>query len=166
MPDFAKKSYVCRTKFTKVISIIRIKIDISISLTGKAGEEKMPRVVVNCQNYMFSDMIRRTLRTGDFHVTVVDDPADVIGEFNNTAANIVLLEVTGSGPWTFSRRMELRKIIQRVDPDCKIVFMVDEKAEPEIADKIKQAKIDGLIDQFIYSSISAGYLKAVMETTV
>lgn len=47
--------------------------------------------------------------------------------------------------------MELRKIIQAVDPDRKIVFMVDEKREPEIADKIKQAKIDGLIDQFIYS---------------
>lgn len=54
-------------------------------------KNKMPRVVVNCQNYMFSDMIRRTLRTGDFQVTVVEDPTSVITEFNKTAANIVLL---------------------------------------------------------------------------
>lgn len=126
----------------------------------------MPRVVVNCRNYMFSDMIRRTLRTGDFYVTVVEEPDSVIAEFNNTAANIVLLEVTAYAPWTYAERIELRKIIRRVDPDCKIVFMADEKSEPGIAEKIKKAKVDGLIDQFIFSSISAGYLKAVLEATV
>ena len=129
-------------------------------------KSKMPRVVVNCQNYMFSDMIRRTLRTGDFHVTVVEDPTSVITEFNKIAANIVLLEVTGYTPWKLSERMELRKLMRRIDPDCKIVFMVDEKAEPQVAEQVKQAKMDGLIDQFIFSSISAGYLKAVLEATV
>lgn len=126
----------------------------------------MPRIVVNCQNFMFSDMIRRTLRTGDFNVTVVENPDNVIAEFNNTAANIVLLEVTGYTPWKLSERMELRRLIRKTDPDCRIVFMVDEKAEPEIAEQIKQAKMDGLIDQFVYSSISASYLKAVLESTV
>jgi DNA-binding NtrC family response regulator len=115
---------------------------------------------------MFSDMIRRTLRTGDFHVTVVEDPTSVITEFNKIAANIVLLEVTGYTPWKLSERMELRKLMRRIDPDCKIVFMVDEKAEPQVAEQVKQAKMDGLIDQFIFSSISAGYLKAVLEATV
>lgn len=56
--------------------------------------------------------------------------------------------------------------MRRIDPDCKLVFMVDEKAEPQVAEQIKQAKMDGLIDQFIFSSISAGYLKAVLEATV
>lgn len=126
----------------------------------------MPRVVVNCRNYMFSDMIRRTLRTGDFNVVVVENPGDVIKEFNNTAANIVLMEVSDYTPWKLSERMELQKIIRRIDCDCKIVFIVDEKAEPDIAEQIKRAKMDGAIDQFIYSSISAAYLKAVMETTI
>lgn len=125
----------------------------------------MPRIVVNCQNNMFSDMIRLTLQKGDFSVTVVESPGNVITEFNNTAANIVLLEVTGYTPWTLDERMELRKLIRRMDRDCKIVFMVDEKAEPQIAEKIKQAKMDGLIDQFVYSSISSTYFKAVLEAT-
>ena len=126
----------------------------------------MPRIVVNCQNYMFSDMISRVLRTGDFNLTLVDDPGNVITEFNNIAANIVLLEVTVFSPWDLPERMKIQRIIRRMDPDCKIVFMADEKADPELAEKIKQAKIDGLIDQFIYSSISSTYLKAVLEATV
>ena len=55
----------------------------------------MPRVVVNTQNYMFADMIKRTLESGDFSVTIVDKPEKLLPEFNRTAANIVLMEVTG-----------------------------------------------------------------------
>jgi hypothetical protein len=40
---------------------------------------------------------------------------------------------------------------------------VDENAEKEVAEQVKQAKKDGLIDQFIYSSISSTYLSAIVE---
>ena len=60
--------------------------------------------------------------------------------------------------------MKLRNQIKQIDPDCKIAFLVDEKAEPAVAQKVRRAKTDGLIDQFIYTSISAGYLLGVMET--
>ena len=35
---------------------------------------------------------------------------------------------------------------------------------PAVAQKVLRAKTDGLIDQFIYTSISASYLLGVMET--
>ena len=124
----------------------------------------MPRVVVNTQSYMFADMIKRTLESGDFSVTIVDKPEKLLPEFNRTAANIVLMEVTGYTPWKIEERMKLRNQIKQIDLDCKIVFLVDEKAEPVIAQKVRRAKIDGLIDQFIYTSISASYLLGVMET--
>ena len=124
----------------------------------------MPRVVVNTQNYMFADMIKRTLESGDFSVTIVDKPEKLLPEFNRTAANIVLMEVTGYTPWKIEERMKLRGQIRRKDPDCKIAFLVDEKAEPAVAQKVRRAKTDGLIDQFIYTSISASYLLGVMET--
>ena len=124
----------------------------------------MSRVVVNAQNYMFADMIKRTLEDGDFSVTVVDKPEKLLTEFNRTAANIVLMEVTGYTPWKIEERMKLRNQIKQIDPDCKIAFLVDEKAETAVAQKVLRAKIDGLIDQFIYTSISASYLLGVMET--
>ena len=124
----------------------------------------MPRVVVNTQNYMFADMIKQTLESGDFSVTVVDKPEKLLHEFNRLAAKIVLMEVTGYTPWKMEERMKLRHQIKQIDPDCKIAFLVDEKAEPAVAQKVRRAKTDGLIDQFIYTSISASYLLGVMET--
>lgn len=124
----------------------------------------MPRIVINTQNFMFADMIKRTLEGDDFSVTVVEKPEKLMQEFNRTAANIVLMEVTGYTPWKIEERMKLRNQIKQIDPDCKIAFLVDEKAEPAVAQKVRRAKTDGLIDQFIYTSISAGYLLGVMET--
>lgn len=124
----------------------------------------MPRIVINTQNFMFADMIKRTLEGDDFSVTVVEKPEKLMQEFNRTAANVVLMEVTGYTPWKIEERMKLRNQIKQIDPDCKIVYLVDEKAEPAAAQKVRRAKTDGLIDQFIYTSISAGYLLGVMET--
>jgi hypothetical protein len=41
---------------------------------------------------------------------------------------------------------------------------VDENAEKIVAKQVKQAKKDGLIDQFIYSSISATYLADIVDS--
>ena len=124
----------------------------------------MPRIVINTQNFMFADMIKRTLEGDDFSVTVVEKPEKLMQEFNRTAANIVLMEVTGYTPWKIEERMKLRNQIKQIDANCKIAFLVDEKAEPAVAQKVLRAKTDGLIDQFIYTSISASYLLSVIET--
>ena len=124
----------------------------------------MPRIVINTQNFMFADMIKRTLESDDFSVTVAEKPEKLIQEFNRTAANIVLMEVTGYTPWKMEERMKLRNQIKQIDANCKIAFLVDEKAEPAVAQKVLRAKTDGLIDQFIYTSISASYLLGVIET--
>ena len=42
--------------------------------------------------------------------------------------------------------------------------MVDENSEAEVAEQVRRAKKDGRIDQFIYGSISAAYLVALMDT--
>ncbi|MDD6275220.1 MAG: hypothetical protein PUB20_00095 [Clostridia bacterium] len=125
----------------------------------------MARVVVNVQNYMFADMISSTLsKGGDFSVSVVEKPENLIAEFNRTAANSVLMEVADCDSWKIDKRMELVRQIKKTDPYCKTVFLVDEKKEPDTAEKVRRAKLDGLIDQFIYDSVSAAYLLGVMET--
>ena len=124
----------------------------------------MPRVVVNTQNYMFADMIKRTLESGDFSVTIVDKPEKLLPEFNRTAANIVLMEVTGYTPWTLEERLRIRDEVRRQNPHCKIVLVVDENTDKRLADQVRQTKKDGLIDNFIYGSVSAAYLSAVIDT--
>ena len=42
--------------------------------------------------------------------------------------------------------------------------VVDENTEKKLADKVRQAKKDGLIDNFIYGSVSSTYLSAVIDT--
>jgi hypothetical protein len=59
--------------------------------------------------------------------------------------------------------MKIREAVKKWWPECKIVLIVDENAEKEVAEQVKQAKKDGLIDQFIYSSISSTYLSAIVE---
>ncbi|MGM9606361.1 MAG: hypothetical protein ACI3XJ_02540 [Oscillospiraceae bacterium] len=125
----------------------------------------MARLIINTQNALFADMLKRTLRKGgDFTVYVVDQPENVLAEVRRIAAEIVLLEVTANTPWKLEERMKLRDSIRKTDPDCKIVFLVDENIDPKIAEDVKNAKLLGLIDQFIFSSISASYLAALMET--
>lgn len=124
----------------------------------------MPRIVINTQNFMFADMIKRTLEGDDFSVTVVEKPEKLLQEFNRTAANIVLMEVTGYTPWTLEERLRIRDEVRRQNPHCKIVLVVDENTDKRLADQVRQTKKDGLIDNFIYGSVSAAYLSAVIDT--
>lgn len=58
----------------------------------------------------------------------------------------------------------IRGEVKAQKPDCKIVLVVDENTEKKLADKVRQAKKDGLIDNFLYGSASATYLSAVIDT--
>ena len=75
-------------------------------------------------------------------------------------ASVFLLEVTNRPDYTMEDRLELRERVKAVNPDLE----VDETSEPQIAEQVCQAKKDGLIDQFIYGSISANYFVALMDT--
>ncbi|MCF0122750.1 MAG: hypothetical protein HUJ67_01410 [Ruminiclostridium sp.] len=125
----------------------------------------MARIIVNMQNYVQSEAIELALKSGgDFHVCPVESPKQVAEACKLFAANIVLMEVTGYTPWKFDERMKIRDEIREKDPRVKIILLVDEKAEKQAAEQVKQAKRDGLIDQFIYGSTSASYLVALLDT--
>jgi len=126
----------------------------------------MRRIVINLQNILFADAIGEALRTAgsDFEVQEVEKAADVPSMCRILQPYALLLEVTGSSPWRLEERLKLRTLVMKQVPDLKIVLLVDEKMEGETALLVRQAKKDGLIDQFFYGSISAGYLVALMDT--
>lgn len=48
-------------------------------------------------------------------------------------------------------------------PGCRVALVVDEVCEPQLADQVRRAKKDGLIDGFFYSSVSSDYLSAMID---
>ena len=125
----------------------------------------MRRVVVDMQNALFSDAIATALQNfdSDFEVHQSESPAKTTDMCAFTEANILIMEVTAYAPWNLEERMKIRGEVKAQSPGCKIVLVVDENTEKKLADKVRQAKKDALIDNFIYGSVSSTYLSAVID---
>ena len=132
----------------------------------KKEGEAMRRIVINMQNSLFCNAIADTLRGSgnELEPYTIDSPDKVVDECKWIAPYALLMEVTGYTPCLLSERLKIRDAVKAQNPDCKIVFIVDENAEKAIAKQVKQAKKDGLIDQFIYGSISATYLADIVDS--
>ena len=131
----------------------------------KAGDA-MRRILINMQNALFSNAISETLRRSgnELDPYTVDSPDKVIDDCKWIAPYALLMEVTGYTPWKLEERMKIRDTVKALYPVCKIVLIVDENAEKAVTRRVKQAKKDGLIDQFIYGSISATYLADIVDS--
>ena len=125
----------------------------------------MQRVIINMKSFVLGEAVQMALRNnGDFQVTVVERPEETAKKAYSLAATIVLMEVTGYPPYVLEERLKIRNAIKKQAPNCKIAIMVDDNSEKEVAEQVKQAKKDGLIDLFIYGSTSASYLVALLDT--
>ena len=124
------------------------------------------RVIVDMQNTLFADAIARALRDfdSDFDVCCSESPEKTPELCDYTMAQVLIMEVTNYTPWRFEERMRLRDTVKLRHPDCKIVLVVDENTEKKLAEKVRLAKKDGLIENFLYGSVSATYLAAVVDT--
>lgn len=120
----------------------------------KQGGAGMKTVVIAFQNRLMAQSVAHTLNAaGCFHVHMVD--FDSINLCQSISADVLLLEATGQA---FKPRPAF-------DWGCKIVVMCDENSAPEEARRVVQAKKDGLIDDFVYSSVGESYLTALLYAT-
>ena len=126
----------------------------------------MRRIVINMQNALFCNAVSETLRRSEngFDTYTVKSPDRVADECKWIDPYALLMEVTGYIPWRITERMKIRDAVKAQNPDCKIVFIVDENAEKEVAKQVRQLKKEGKIDQFIYGSISASYLADIVDS--
>ena len=126
---------------------------------------QMRRVVVDMQNALFADAIATALQKfdSDFEVCQSDSPDKTTNLCVFTEANVLIMEVTAYTPWKLEERMKIRAELKKTNPNRKIVLVVDENTEKKLADKVRQAKKDGLVDNFIYGSVSSTYLSAVID---
>ena len=125
----------------------------------------MRRVVIDMQNMLFADAVAEALRRfdSDFDPVMSESPDKTLALCNAVLANILIMEVSAYAPWKLEERMKIRDELRKINPNCKIVLVVDENTEKKLADRVRQAKKDGLVDNFIYGSISSTYLSAVID---
>lgn len=125
----------------------------------------MRRIVLDMQCALFADAISQAL-TGseiDFEPLLSESPDDTVALCKSSNAYAIILEIAGYPPRRLEERLLLCEKIRANAPGCKLVFLVDEKADEALAAKVRQAKKDGLVDNFIYASVSPTYLSAVID---
>lgn len=120
----------------------------------------MKKIVVDMQNFLFADSIATAFRNSNYDIDVVraETPQDTVELCRVFKPLVLLMEVTAYTPWLFCERMKLRNEVKMVCPDCKIALIVDSNTEKQAAKDVREAKKNGIIDQFFYGSMTAEYL--------
>nr|WP_177975384.1 hypothetical protein [uncultured Eubacterium sp.] len=120
----------------------------------------MQKIVVDMQNYLFADSVAAAFKNSDYDIDVVraESPMNTVELCRLYKPFVLIMEVTGYTPWLLCERMKLRDKVKTVCPECKIALIVDSNSEKQAARDIRDAKKNGLIDQFFYGSMTAEYL--------
>ena len=120
----------------------------------------MKKIVVNIQNFLFADSIAAAFKNSDYDIDVVraETPNDTVELCQMYKPFVLVMEVTGYTPWLLCDRLRLRDEVKSVCPDCKIALLVDSNTEKQAAKDIRDAKKNGIIDQFFYGSMTSEYL--------
>ena len=131
----------------------------------KAGDE-MRKIVLDTQSGLYAKAIRRILmqELEDYQILISENPGGTAECCRTFRPYALLMEVTGYQPWRLEERLAIRKKVKAQDPECKIVILVDDVADKDLAEKVKQVNKNGMIDEFIFSSVTESYLAAIMDS--
>ena len=120
----------------------------------------MKKIVVDMQNFLFGDSIAAAFKNSNYDIDVIraETPQDTIELCRVYKPFVLVMEVTAYMPWLLCERIKLRDKVKSMCPDCKIALTVDSNTEKQAAKDIRDAKKNGIIDQFFYGSMTAEYL--------
>ena len=120
----------------------------------------MRKIVVDMQNFLFADSVATAFRSSGYDIDVIrtESPKDTLELCQVYKPYVLIMEVTSYTPWKLDERLNLREQVKAVCPECKIALIVDSNTERQAAKDIRDAKKNGLIDQFFYGSMTAEYL--------
>lgn len=100
----------------------------------------------------------------DYQIVISENPGTTAECCRTFRPYALLMEVTGYQPWSLEERLVIQKKVKEQEPECKTVILVDDVADKELAEKVKQVKRSGVIDEFIFSSVTESYLAAIMDS--
>ena len=125
----------------------------------------MRDIIISIRNDFVAEAVIRSLaKSGDFQPFKLlfsrDD--EVVRECEAMQPEILLSEVAFGKATDLKTRLAEARVVRETSPNCKIVFLCDENSAPDLAREVMQAKKDGLIDNFFYSSVGSRYLVAAL----
>ena len=126
----------------------------------------MKKIVVSIGNGLLAEAITQMLTdSGEFQpfrLPVGTKKNDIVDQCEMLSAETLIAEVSYAGGTTIDTRIAEVKELRKKLPNCKIVLLCDENSAPDIAREVMNAKKDGLIDTFFYSSVTTKYLLAAL----
>ena len=96
---------------------------------------------------------------------VISESPDSTAEWCKThRPDVLLMEGKMFSPWMFSERMAFRDKVKRSTENCRIVLFVDDESNKNLSEEVQQAKREGLIDAFLFDSVSENYFASVIDS--
>ena len=128
----------------------------------------MKKIVVSIGNGLLAEAITQMLTdSGEFQpfrLPVGTKKNDIVDQCEMLSAETLIAEVSYADGTTIGARIAEVKELRKKLPNCKIVLLCDENSAPDIAREVMNAKKDGLIDTFFYSSVTTKYLLAALSS--
>ena len=126
----------------------------------------MRKIILDIQSGLYAKAIQRILmqELDEYQIIISESPNKTVERCRMFRPYALLMEVTGYTPWVLEERLAIREAVARNNPDCKVVILVDDVADKALAERVKNAKKDGMIDAFLFGSATDSYLAAIMDS--
>lgn len=116
-----------------------------------------------CNSLMALSITHSLTQTGDFQIASIRPGCkEIARECADASADVLLMEAAFNIGATLDDCLKEAKYLRSLRPECRMILLCDENSAPEVARRIALAKKDGLIDDFVYSSVSESYLTAML----
>lgn len=127
---------------------------------------KMKKIVLDIHSAIHAhNMERMLMQELDDCRVFVSESTDSTAEWCETLKpDVLLMEVKAFSPWMFSERMAIRERIKQSFADCRIILFVDDENDNDLTESVRQAKRSGLIDAFLFGSVSENYFASVIDS--
>ena len=125
----------------------------------------MRRIVLDLQGGLLAEAVMQVLAgyDPDFIVYRSSKPEETLALCRTCRANVLVMEVLRQGIWNLSERLRICRAVKKLGWDCKVLLLVDENADEQLAAEVRQTVKDQLADSFIYASVSPTYLAGVID---
>ena len=126
----------------------------------------MKKIVLDIQSGIHAHNMERMLmqKLDDYQVVISESPDSTAGWCRSHRPDVLLMEVKAYSPWMFSERMDICKKMKQMMPECRIILFVDDESDSNLIARVRQVKRDGVIDAFLFGSVSDNYFASVIDS--
>lgn len=126
----------------------------------------MKKIVLDIQSGIHAHNMERMLmqELDDCQVIISESPDSTPEWCKTHKPDVLLMEVKAYSPWMFSERMMIRDKVKRSTENCRVILFVDDESDTELTENVRTAKRGGLIDAFLFGSVSENYFASVIDS--